>query len=55
MAAEFKDPLFISDPSFCPYCGLILPLPNVEDAVKCRLCEYRQDSQGTYYFYVNYV
>ena len=49
-----KTPLFISDPSFCPYCGLILPLPGLDETVTCRLCGYKQDAEGKTY-YIHYV
>ncbi|XP_064395733.1 DNA-directed RNA polymerase I subunit RPA12-like [Halichondria panicea] len=35
---------FSTDPSFCPYCGTILPLPVDSGNVICKLCDYQQDA-----------
>ena len=45
MAAVEKS-AFVSDPSFCPFCGLILPLPGLSKTVLCSLCGYEQDAGG---------
>ncbi len=44
---------FSTDPSFCPYCGTILPLPVDSGSVICKLCDYQQDasSERTYEMY----
>ena len=38
--------IFSTDPSFCPHCGTILPLPGEGAIVTCKLCEFRQDTTG---------
>ncbi len=50
MAAVEKS-AFTSDPSFCPFCGLILPLPGLNKTVMCRLCGYNQDAEGMWLYY----
>ena len=37
---------FLTDPSFCPHCGSILPLPGASDVVACRLCNFKLDTAG---------
>ena len=37
---------FASDPAFCPFCGLILPLPGMVEKVVCRLCGHKQDAES---------
>jgi hypothetical protein len=46
-----KKVLFEVDPSFCPYCGSILPLPDTTETIVCRLCRYIQESE----IYENHV
>jgi len=38
--------VFSTDPSFCPHCGTILPLPGAGDIVICKLCDFQQDTSG---------
>ena len=46
MANNAKNSIFITDPSFCPFCGLILPLPGLSKKLTCRLCGYNQNSES---------
>lgn len=44
---EGKAALFsVTDPSFCPQCGSILPLPGVSDVVCCKLCSFQQNTES---------
>ncbi|XP_041665856.1 DNA-directed RNA polymerase I subunit RPA12 isoform X2 [Cheilinus undulatus] len=31
---------FSADPNFCPECGSVLPLPGVQDVVRCPRCSF---------------
>ncbi|XP_034017398.1 DNA-directed RNA polymerase I subunit RPA12 isoform X2 [Thalassophryne amazonica] len=31
---------FGGDPNFCPECGNVLPLPGIQDTVRCRRCSF---------------
>lgn len=46
MAAIVDNSMFITDPSFCPSCGLILPLPGLHATITCELCSYEQSTEG---------
>ncbi|WAR31755.1 RPA12-like protein [Mya arenaria] len=35
--------VFSSELDFCPRCGTVLPLPEVEDVVMCALCSFKID------------
>lgn len=39
-------PFSVADSSFCPLCGCILPLPGLSDQVRCKLCNFEQDTKG---------
>ena len=39
-------PFSVADPSFCPLCGCILPLPGLTDVITCKLCCFKQNTEG---------
>lgn len=40
--------VFLTDLDFCPRCGTVLPLPELEDMVKCKLCSFQINVDGKY-------